>query len=363
MNKWVDTFSGLSVFVTGHTGFKGPWLCMWLNRLGAKVTGYALHPPSNPNNFTVCGISELLEDNYEADIRDETSLHSALKNANPDIIFHLAAETVVRRSYEIPKETFDVNVIGTANLLDGVRKLKKHCVVIIITSDKCYENREQVWGYRESDHLGGHDPYSASKAATELVLNAYQRSYFPPENLKEHGIKLASARAGNVIGGGDWTQDALIVDIVHALIKGEPVKVRNPSASRPWQHVLQAISGYLALTHTLLKSENPELCSAWNFGPIPGNEVAVRDCVELFLAEWGAGEWVDDADPSQPYEANTLRLSIDKVLWQLKWQPKWNIKQSLQKTVQWYKAYIKDPSSMRRICLEQIADYEASSSS
>lgn len=356
---FADTFAGRSVFVTGHTGFKGSWLCLWLKRLGATVTGYALEPPTNPNNFTVSEIFELLSKHYEADIRDETTLHAALQDAAPDVVLHLAAQSVVRKSYRIPRETFEVNVIGTASLLDGVRKLGKPCVVVVVTSDKCYENREQVWGYRESDPFGDYDPYGGSKGAAEILVRSYRRSFFPPGRVYEHGVKLASARAGNVIGGGDWTADALIVDIVRALSQDKPVPIRNPGSYRPWQHVLQALSGYITLAARLLESDNPDLCSGWNIGPLPGNELSVREVVELFLQEWGAGSWINISDPAQPHEANILRLAIDKALWQLDWKPRWSVHEALRQTARWYKQFFVEPESMRQLCVKQIEAYEA----
>ena len=356
---FAEAFAGRSVFVTGHTGFKGSWLCLWLERLGATVTGYALEPPTNPNNFTISGIRELLSKHYEADIRNEKTLHSALRDAAPDLVLHLAAQSVVRKSYQIPRETFEVNVIGTASLLDGVRKLDKPCVVVAVTSDKCYENREQVWGYRESDPLGDYDPYGGSKGAAEILIRTYRRSFFPPERFSEHGVKLASVRAGNVIGGGDWTKDALIVDTVRALSKGKPVELRNPSSFRPWQHVLQALSGYLTIAARLLSSNDPELCSGWNFGPLPGNELPVREVVKLFLQEWGEGSWIDISDPKQRHEANILRLCIDKALWQLNWKPAWSVHEALGQTAIWYKRYFEEPEPMRELSREQISAYEA----
>ncbi len=359
--QFTDTFSGRSVFVTGHTGFKGPWLCIWLKQLGAEVTGYALEPPTNPNNFTISRIDECLVNNYVADIRDEKVLHSALQDAAPDIVFHLAAQSVVRESYRIPRETFEINTIGVASVLAGVRKLDKECIVVVVTSDKCYENLEQVWGYRETDPFGDHDPYGGSKGAAEILIRSYRHSFFPPDRLSEHGIKLASARAGNVIGGGDWTEAALIVDVVRALIAGRPVELRNPGSFRPWQHVLQALSGYMTLAVRLAQSDDPEFCSGWNFGPLPGNELPVRNVVDLFLTEWGEGSWVDASDSSGPREANILRLSIDKAMWRLGWQPAWDIRETLRQTARWYTGFLNDPDSIQAINLEQIAEYEHAS--
>lgn len=355
---FVKAFEGRSVFVTGHTGFKGAWLCLWLNRLGAKVTGYALEPPTDPNNFTLSDVEDALVRHHVADVRDAPTLHQALADADPDIVLHLAAQSVVKESYVIPRETFEVNTIGVASLLDGVRKLGKQCAVVVVTSDKCYENREQVWGYRESDPFGDHDPYGGSKGAAEILIRSYRHSFFPPDRLAEHGIKLASARAGNVIGGGDWTQDALIVDIIKALIAEETVEIRNPGAFRPWQHVLQALSGYLTLAAKLVESDDERFCSGWNIGPLPGNELPVRNIVEMFLSEWGKGSWEDVSSPDQLREANILRLSIDKAIWGLGWHPAWNIEETIKHTARWYKKYLEEPTAIGSFTLQQIEEYE-----
>ncbi len=310
--RLAEAFAGRSVLVTGHTGFKGSWLALWLHRLGAKVTGYALPPPTEPSNFCASAVRDLLAKHYEAEIRDAAALHAAVAAAQPDVVFHLAAQSLVRESYQSPRATFEVNVIGTLGLLDAVRAAGKPCVVVSVASDKCYENREQVWGYREIDPLGGHDLYSASKGAAEIAVAAYRRSFFPPERLGRHGVKLATARAGNVIGGGDWAKDRILTDAVRHLESGRPVPVRNPDAVRPWQHVLEPLSGYLTLAARMLESDAPSWCDAWNFGPLPGEELPVRRLVELFLQYWGEGTWTDVSDPNQPHEAGVLRLNIDK---------------------------------------------------
>jgi CDP-glucose 4,6-dehydratase len=353
-------FEGRSVFVTGHTGFKGSWLCLWLARLGSRVTGFALAPPTEPNNFSICGVRNLLERHHEADIRDEQTLLFALRQAQPEVVLHLAAQSVVRAGYKDPRETFDVNVMGTASVLECVRKLARPCTVVAVTSDKCYENREQVWGYREDDAMGEHDPYGASKGAAELVIRSYRRSFFSPEQFARHGVKLASGRAGNVIGGGDFTADALIVDTVKALASGRPVPLRNPGAFRPWQHVLQALSGYLHLAAALLSSDEPSLCSGWNFGPLPGNELPVRRIVELLIREWGSGSWTDASDASHPHESHILRLAIDKALWQLGWTPRWNIETTLRETARWYRAYFGGACDLSELSRQQIEAYENS---
>ncbi len=349
---------GKSVFVTGHTGFKGSWLCLWLIELGATVTGYALAPPTNPNNFTVSGVKELLQDHYEADIRDDETLTAAMKRAKPDLVLHLAAQSVVREGYRAPRETFDINVMGTIGVLDSVRQLNQPCAVVCVTSDKCYENVEQVWGYRESDPMGDHDPYGGSKGAAELAIRTYRHSFFPPEEHWDHGVKLASGRAGNVIGGGDWTKDALIVDVVQAIAANQQVALRSPGAFRPWQHVLQALSGYLTLACRLLSSDDPRFCSGWNFGPVPGNEIPVKQVVEIFMEEWGKGSWVDASDGTNPREANILRLSIDKALWDLGWNPCWSVGEVLGQTARWYQHYLNENGSMRDFSLGQIRQYE-----
>jgi CDP-glucose 4,6-dehydratase len=344
-----EILRGKSVFVTGHTGFKGSWLCLWLQSLGARVTGYALAPPTEPNLFTVCRVERCLEQHHEADIRNEPRLLAALRTAQPDVILHLAAQSVVREGYRTPRETFDVNVMGTVAVLECVRKLERPCAVVAVTSDKCYENGEQVWGYRECDPMGGEDPYSASKGAAEVVIQSYRRSYFPTADLHEHGVKLASVRAGNVIGGGD---------AITALAEGRPVQIRNPHALRPWNHVLQALSGYLQLSARLLESDDPQFCNGWNFGPLPGNELPVREIVELLIREWGEGTWHDASDPHQPHESQILRLAIDKAMWQLGWRPRWSVQQSLRETVRWYQAYFQGREDLLDFTRQQIESYE-----
>jgi len=354
-----SVLAGRSVFVTGHTGFKGSWLCLWLAKLGAQVTGYALAPPTTPNNFLVSGVRPLLANHYEADIRDCEALTKAMQETQPDVVLHLAAETVVRRSYRIPRKTFDVNVTGTASVLDAVSALDRPCVVVAVTSDKCYANHGQVWGYRENDPLGEQEPYGASKAAAEILINAYRHSYFPPEKVGRHGVKLASVRAGNVVGGGDWTEDVLVVDLVRALTEGSEVAIRNPRALRPWQHVLQALDGYLSLAAKLLESDEPKYCSAWNIGPMPGNELPVQEIVERFISEWGSGSWRDASDATQPHEASILRLNIDKAIWELNWRPRWGIDQAIHATIDWYRQHLEGQADMQEVCFEQIAAYEA----
>ncbi|MBU0641560.1 MAG: CDP-glucose 4,6-dehydratase [Planctomycetes bacterium] len=355
-----DAFSGRSVFLTGHTGFKGSWLAIWLQRLGARVTGYALPPHTRPSNFEAAGVRDLLVAHHEADIRDAQRLEDALRAAEADVVIHMAAQALVRDSYRLPRETFEVNVIGTASLLDAVRQVGRPGVVLVVTSDKCYENREQIWGYREIDPMGGHDPYSASKGAAEILTAAYRRSFFSPQRLAEHGVKLASVRAGNVIGGGDWSKDRIVADIVRNLQAGEPVPVRSPRAVRPWQHVLEPLDGYLSLAARMLTAEDPRWCAAWNFGPLPGQDATVRELLELFIAAWGGGSWQDVSDPDQPHEANVLRLNIDQALWQLGWQPRWSLAETVTRTADWYRRFYVDGdrASMRAACHADIEAHE-----
>lgn len=350
---------GRSVFVTGHTGFKGAWLSLWLHRLGAQVTGYALQPPTQPNLFEQARIESTLVTHHVGDLRDRTALSRAMRQAQPDVVLHLAAQSVVRESYREPYETFDVNVMGTAAVLDAVRELDRPCAVVVVSSDKCYENREQVWGYRETDAMGGHDPYSASKGACELVVASYRRSFFDPAAVSKHGVKVATARAGNVIGGGDWTADALIPDLVRSLEAQQPLALRSPLAVRPWQHVLDALSGYLTLAAQLLTSDEPRWCDGWNFGPLPGGEVPVRELVGRLLESFGESptSWIDVSDGAHHHEAHTLRLSVEKAMWELDWCPRWTVDEAVRYAADWYRAF-SDGGDARELCMQDISDYE-----
>ncbi len=358
--SFLESFRDKSVFVTGHTGFKGSWLSLWLSRLGARVTGYALEPPTNPSHFHVAGVEEVLLDHHLGDIRDEDKMASAMRAAQPDLVLHLAAQSVVRRSYEIPRETFDVNVMGTICVMEAVRRLESPCSVVAITSDKCYHNKEQIWGYREDDAMGEHDPYGGSKGAAELAIRSYRHSFFPIESFTDHGVKLASARAGNVIGGGDWTQDALIVDIFKSVANNKTIEIRCPGAFRPWQHVIQALSGYLTLAGKLLDSDDLTFCSGFNIGPPAGSELPVQEIVELFLKYWGYGQWEDVSQGHHPHEAHILRLAIDKAIWQLNWKPLWSTQETIRRTVEWYQHYLNEPQSIRDFGFEQIEAYQNS---
>jgi CDP-glucose 4,6-dehydratase len=353
-----SAFAGRSVLVTGHTGFKGAWLTLWLNRLGARVTGYALPPPTNPALFTAARIEQCLALHIEADIRDRTRLAQVVAQVSHDIVFHLAAQSLVRESYRSPAETFDVNVMGTAAVLEAVRAQGRPCSVIVVTSDKCYENREHVWGYREIDPMGGRDAYSASKGAAELVTASYRCSFFPPDKLEEHQVQVASVRAGNVIGGGDWAADRIIADLARGIAGGEPVSVRSPHAVRPWQHVLEPLSGYLTLGARMLTSPAPRWCEGWNFGPLSNDALTVGEVADAFITAWGKGTWIDRSDPEQPHEAHLLRLSIDKALAELHWRPRWDVTHAIQRTAGWYRQYYDRTESAREACLADLAVFE-----
>jgi CDP-glucose 4,6-dehydratase len=357
----LSEFEGRSVFVTGHTGFKGSWLSIWLHQLGATITGYSLPAPTSvPCNFTAAGVRDLLARHCEADIRNVEALRQALAEANPDVIFHLAAQPLVRESYQSPYQTMEANFMGTCNLLEAVRLRGKPCVVLVITSDKCYENRERFWGYREDDAMGGHDPYSASKGAVELLVSSYRRSFFPADRCGEHGVKLASVRAGNVIGGGDWARDRIVPDIVAHLSSNRPVPVRSPHAVRPWQHVLEPLGGYLTLAARMLASNDPRFCDGWNFGPNQEGNASVSQLVDQFCAAWGGGSWDDTSDKKQPHEACLLRLSIEKAASYLGWRPVWTLEQTIRHTAHWYREFQRAPhQSMRESCLRDIAAYSA----
>jgi CDP-glucose 4,6-dehydratase len=356
-----DAFKGRRIFMTGHTGFKGSWLALWLHKLGAQVFGYSLAPPTEPNNFELSGVRALLAAHHESDIRDAARLAQALNDAEPEVVFHLAAQALVREGYARPRETFDTNVLGTANLLEAVRMRRKPCVAIVVTSDKCYApDGGGPAGHRETDPLGGEDPYSASKAAAEHVVAAYRRAFFPPEGLARHGVKVASVRAGNVIGGGDWAKDRIVTDIVRSLAAQRPVPVRNPRAVRPWQHVLEPLGGYLTLAARMLASDDPHWPDAWNFGPRGAGDVPVVEVVNQIIAAWGAGTWQDVSDARQPPETAVLRLSIEKAVRELGWSPRWDLREAVRRTAAWYRAYYENPGAdMRPACLDDIAAYEA----
>lgn len=358
LDRVLSGYSGRSAFVTGHTGFKGSWLTLWLNALGARVHGYSLPAPTQPSNFAASRVREICATHHEADIRDGVSLERALRASDADFVFHLAAQPLVRDSYGAPAETFETNVMGTVRVLDAVRSIGRPCAMVVITSDKCYQNSEQIWGYREIDPMGGDDPYSASKGATELVVASYRQSFFAPDQLSNHGVRLASARAGNVIGGGDWARDRIICDMVRAFSAGQVLTVRNPNAVRPWQHVLEPLSGYLLLAQRMASSDNPSWLSGWNFGPLPGDALPVSQLVELFLKSWGEGRWEHQPSEQTLHEAGVLRLSVDKAVYELGWQPGWNVLQAVTRTAAWYRAFYQGGADMREVCQSDIRDYQ-----
>ena len=343
---WTD----IKVFVTGHTGFKGSWLCLWLQHLGAEVTGYALQPPTNPSLFEVAQVARGMK-SIIGDIRDGETLTGAMQAATPDVVIHMAAQPLVRYSYIEPVETYSTNVMGTVHLLEAVRKTPSVRAVINVTSDKCYDNKEWVWGYRENEAMGGYDPYSNSKGCAELVTSAYRNSYFNPAKYSEHRVALASARAGNVIGGGDWADDRLIPDILRAISEGRPVVIRNPRAIRPWQHVLEPLYGYLQLAQKLYV-EGTAYAEGWNFGPNDEDAQPVQWIAEHLTDKWGDGaSWqMDQAD--HPHEAHYLKLDCSKARMRLDWRPRLN----LEMIVMWQRAYLSQ-QDMRKYTLEQIKKF------
>ncbi|MDD2741899.1 MAG: CDP-glucose 4,6-dehydratase [Rhodocyclaceae bacterium] len=346
------------VFLTGHTGFKGGWLALWLKKLGADVTGFALPPPTIPSLFQVAKIEPELH-SIMGDIRDANALASALRAAQPDIIFHLAAQPLVRYAYQHPVETYSTNIVGLVNLLEAVRQTKNVRAIVNITSDKCYENREWIWGYRENEALGGYDPYSSSKACAEIITAAYRNSYFNPQSHAKHGIALATARAGNVIGGGDWAQDRLIPDILKALETGKSALIRNPQAIRPWQHVLEPLSAYLLLAEKLY-TEGPGYAEAWNFGPTESDAESVQTIIEKLTTLWGNNaKWHSEPNAAQPHEANTLKLDCSKAKARLNWHPRWTLSTALEQVVKWHQAYLAG-ADMQAITLQQINAFSSS---
>ncbi|NTU94359.1 MAG: CDP-glucose 4,6-dehydratase [Chlorobiaceae bacterium] len=346
-------WSGKKVLLTGHTGFKGSWLAIWLEMLGAEVTGYALEPLTPNDNFVLSGIGARVS-HHVGDVRNFDQLHQLFEQARPDIVFHLAAQPLVRESYNNPKETYDVNVGGTVNVLECCRRSDTVRVIVNVTTDKCYENREWVWGYRENDRLGGHDPYSSSKACSELVTDAYRKSFFSPGAYATHGKSLASARAGNVFGGGDWQVDRIIPDCVRHLERGDPIVVRNPHAIRPWQHVLEPLSGYLMLAEKMF-DKPMDYAEAWNFGPEDSSFLSVGTLVDAVVKAWGSGSWEDRSTPGAVHEAHLLKLDITKAKAMLGWAPVWKIERAVGETVNWYRDYRK--SQVYQLCLRQINDY------
>lgn len=345
-----DFWQGKKVFLTGHTGFKGGWLSLWLQSLGAQVYGYALPPPTTPNFFTVANVSKGLIESTIADIRDAASLEKAMLSAQPDIVLHLAAQPLVRHSYVDPVETYSTNVMGTVNLFEAVRKTSSVRAVVNVTTDKCYENREWIWPYREDEAMGGYDPYSSSKGCSELVTAAYRRSF-----LANASIAVATARAGNVIGGGDWAEDRLIPDFLRAIDKEQTLIIRSPDAIRPWQHVLEPLAGYLLLAEQLFK-QGEIFAQGWNFGPSDEDARTVAWIVDKLMATVPNSNWQIDHKP-QLHEANYLKLDSSKAKMQLGWHPHWNLEVALQKIINWHQ-YWRNEGDMHQFSLMQIAEYQ-----
>lgn len=353
----VDLFNNFykdkRVLITGQTGFKGSWLSIWLNELGAKVVGYGLDPYTENDNFIVTGLKDKIID-IRGDIRDYEKLQDVFTKYKPEIVFHLAAQAIVRLSYEIPKETYEVNVMGTLNVLECIRNTDSVKVGVMITTDKCYENREQIWSYRETDPMGGYDPYSSSKGCVEILIASYRNSFLSPKNYGKHGTSIASVRAGNVIGGGDWSKDRIVPDCIRALKENKNIEIRNTKAIRPWQHVLEPLSGYLQLA-TKMYEDGVSYCSGWNFGPNVDSIVSVGNIVDAIIKEWGRGKYLDVLCENSPHEANILKLDCTKAKTYLKWSPKLNVDEAIKLTVEWYKDF--NNRDMFHLCTEQIKIY------
>jgi CDP-glucose 4,6-dehydratase len=357
MTNNIDPFNGFyrgkKVFITGHTGFKGSWLALWLHELGAEVTGFALPPYTDKDNYVLSGLSSKITDT-KGDIRNAHLLDNAIQQAQPDIIFHLAAQSLVRLSYQQPVETYQTNLMGSLHVMESFRACPPAKVAIMVTTDKCYENKEQLWGYRENEPMGGYDPYSSSKGAAELAISSWRRSFMNPKEYEKHGKSIASVRAGNVIGGGDWTADRIIPDCIRALESQQHISIRNPKAIRPWQHVLEPLSGYLMLAKNMW-AEPTRYCEGWNFGPDMKSVVNVWEIASKVIQHYGSGKLVDISTPDAPHEAGLLMLDIHKATFELGWKPKMNIDQMIEMTIGWYKNYAN--GDVYNICLEQIKQY------
>ena len=344
-------WKGRKVFITGHTGFKGAWISLWLSKLGATVTGYSLTKLNQPSMFEVANIEGAIQKNIFGDICDFNSLEMALKSSEAEIVIHLAAQSLVRESYKDPINTYDTNIMGTVNLLEAARKVKSVKAILNVTSDKCYENREQLWGYHENDAMGGYDPYSSSKGCSELISSAYRNSF-----LQEAGIALATARSGNVIGGGDWAKDRIVPDSINSFISNKVLIIRNPAATRPWQHVLEPLSGYLILCQQLILHPN-RYTEAWNFGPNDQDVKSVSTLADIMVENWGGNaEWRPEFEKNS-HEANLLKLDCSKANAILKWKSIWSFEKTIEKTVNWYKAWHED-CNMFELTLSQIEEYQ-----
>lgn len=354
----IDIFNGFyhgkRVLVTGHTGFKGSWLSIWLHELGAEVIGIAQDPYSERDNYVLSGIGRKITADLRADIRDGEQLKSLFRTWQPDIVFHLAAQPLVRLSYEIPVDTYETNVMGTIHVLEAIRATDSVKVGVMITTDKCYENKEQIWGYRENEPMGGYDPYSSSKGAAEIAIASWRRSFFNPDDYARHDKSIASVRAGNVIGGGDWALDRIIPDCIRALESGNPIEIRSPRAIRPWQHVLEPLSGYLLLAQKMWNAP-ADYCEGWNFGPRPESISTVWEVAQKVIENYGSGTLKDISNPNALHEAKLLMLDISKAKFRLGWEPRMNLSQCVALTVDWYKRYRQE--EVYGVCVEQIGRY------
>lgn len=347
-------YKGKRVLVTGHTGFKGSWLSIWLHELGVEVIGVGLDPFTERDNYVLSCIGQKMKADIRADIRDGERMKAIFKEYQPEIVFHLAAQPLVRLSYDIPVETYETNVMGTINILEAIRVTDSVKVGVMITTDKCYENKEQIWGYRENEPMGGYDPYSSSKGAAEIAIASWRRSFFNPEQYVQHGKSIASVRAGNVIGGGDWALDRIIPDCIKALEVGKPIEIRSPKAIRPWQHVLEPLSGYMLLAQKMW-DEPTKYCEGWNFGPRTESISTVWDVASKVIENYGSGELRDLSDPNALHEAKLLMLDISKAKFMLGWEPRLNIDETVALTVDWYKRY--QQKTVVEVCVEQIKRY------
>ncbi len=350
MKNFNNVYKGKKVLVTGHTGFKGSWLSIWLKELGAEVIGYSLDPYTKKDNFVLSHLSEKIVD-IRGDIRDRKHLRKVFDKYQPEIVFHLAAQPLVRLSYDIPVETYETNLMGTINILEEIRNCKNTKIGIMITTDKCYENKEQIWGYRENEAFGGYDPYSSSKGACEIAIQSWRNSFFNPKDYEKHGKSLASVRAGNVIGGGDWAKDRIVPDCIRALEAGKDIEIRSPKSIRPWEHVLEPLSGYLLLGQKMM--EDPiKYCEGWNFGPNLDAIVNVWDVAEKIVKNYGKGNLKDISNPNALHEAKLLLLDITKSRFELGWKPTLTIDESIELTIEWYKRYVNE--DVYKLCVEQI---------
>lgn len=350
-----NAFSGKRILVTGHTGFKGSWLSIWLHEMGAEVIGVGLDPYSERDNYVLSGIGSKIKADIRADIRDRKKIEEIFKTYRPEIVFHLAAQPLVRLSYEIPVETYETNVMGSINVMEAARMTDCVKVVVMITTDKCYENREQLWGYREDEAMGGYDPYSSSKGAAEIAIASWRRSFFNPADYgKKHHVSIASVRAGNVVGGGDWAKDRIVPDCIRALEAGRPIEIRSPKAIRPWQHVLEPLSGYLLLACKMLE-EPTRFCEGWNFGPRMESITTVWEVASKLVADYQQGTLKDVSDPNALHEANLLLLDISKAKFQLGWEPRTNINQCMKLVADWYMRY--PTEDVYNLCIEQISTF------